>query len=711
MKKSSWKFLVGITLISIFWLVISVTQAQSPVFRIGVLDDERGSISNGARLAVQEINNAGGVRGADGTFFRLELIIQPTNGGANLANAVTALSQASVIAVLGPESNTEVANGLATLRNLNVPILTPATGDTLLTSDTSGKLFRIRSAEVYQGRALAAYLVNDLQIKRIATVQLELDIDTTASNIGFSTAASALGVLPQPSFQIQNDLDIPQIVNQIIQANPEIAVAYGSPNRASQLYNGLRNNGWTGLFAYNQAEADGFRNAVPFNQLRDIISTTSWPFTASDEVSKNFRDNFIGAYGQIPNAVAASGYDAITMLAAAINRPGELQTNLAQLDNIRGVQGVLHPAQLARGETGNNAAVVQLGEFGAPQVKARFEDSQRVSLDQPIAPSATLAPAPTATLDGVFITIKQTRQNVRSGPSTNYDIIGQLNKDEQAKVIGATIDLAWVVIDFRGQQGWLATYLLDVAGNLNTVPIIAPPPTPTPQPSPTAPPFADIVIDAAIAAPSPIIVNQPFIVSVTVRNAGSVAAGSFAVAATFPPNNLFSSAVVPALGPGQSTVANLTGTFSNTGGYSVVIVADLNNQINEGPGGETNNLFNFNYFINKPILRQGSQTLNAGDTLDLEGNNVQGDANWNGAATELDGIFGAKVAVIPNVTLDTIHWDLLNPSVVNQANVLRTQMNGGTIIGIITADGNRGVIRVDDIPGSQLKVTFIVYQN
>jgi hypothetical protein len=197
---------------------------------------------------------------------------------------------------------------------------------------------------------------------------------------------------------------------------------------------------------------------------------------------------------------------------------------------------------------------------------------------------------------------------------------------------------------------------------------------------------------------------------VTVRNAGSVPSGQFAVAATFPPNNLFSSVFVPPLAPGQSTVANLTGTFSNTGAYSVVIVADLNNDVNEGPG-ENNNLYTFNYFINKPILRQGSQTLNAGDTLDLEGNGVQGDVNWNGAATELDALFGAKVAVIPNVTLDTVHWDLLNPTIVNQPNIMRTQMNAGTIIGVITADGNRGVIRVDDIPGSQIKVTFIVYQN
>lgn len=705
MKKRLFKGLLFV--FGMMLLTMQLVRAQQPVFRIGVLDEERGPIADGARLAVQEINNAGGIRGADGTFFQLELVIQSTNGGVDIANAITTVGQAGIIAVMGPPDSNEVVTNLSLLQTLNVPILTTSTSDTLLAGDNSGRLFRIRAAEVYQGRALASYIVSDLQLRRIATVQLELDIDTTASVIGFSTAASALGVTAQPSLQAQRDEDLPQVINQIVVAGAEVVVAYGNPDRAAKLYNGLRQGGYTGLFTYNQTDSPIFREAVPFTQLRDIISTTTWPFTAADGASQRFRDSFIAAYGEIPGAIEAAAYDGIYLLSAAISKPGDFLANLSQLDNVQGVQGLLHPAQLARGETGTNVAVVQLGAFGAPEVMARYEGGQKVSIDAPIA---TPTVAPTATPDGVVITITQARQNVRSGPSTDYPVLGQLSEGEQAQVIGSTIDLAWVVIEFRGQQGWLATYLLDVFGDLNTVPIITPPPTPTAPPTSTAPPNADIVIDIATAIPSPIIVSQPFTISVSVRNAGNTPAGQFSVAATFPPNNIFASATIPGLAAGQSTTANLSGTFTNTGFYSVVIVADLNNEVAEGAG-ETNNLFNFSYFINKPILRQGSQTLNPGDTLDLEGNGAQGDANWNVSGQQLDALGSAKMGIIPNVTLDIVHWDLINPSIVNQTTILRTTTNGGTIIGIITADGNRGVIRVDDIPGNQLKVTFIVFQN
>jgi hypothetical protein len=217
------------------------------------------------------------------------------------------------------------------------------------------------------------------------------------------------------------------------------------------------------------------------------------------------------------------------------------------------------------------------------------------------------------------------------------------------------------------------------------------------------------VIDSAAVVPSPIIPNQPFNVSVVVRNAGNSNAGQFAIAATFPPNNVYSAILIPGLAVGQTTVANLTATLSNTGFYTVAIVADLNNEVPEGIG-EGNNYFNFSYTVDKPALNQGSRTLNAGENFDLEGIN-QADVNWNVNGQQLDALGSARLGIINNVTLESVHWDLINPSIVNQGTVLRTQMNAGTIIGVLTADGNRGVIRVDDLPGNQMRLTFKVYQN
>ncbi|HSS97488.1 MAG TPA: ABC transporter substrate-binding protein, partial [Terriglobales bacterium] len=336
------KTLFGIGLLTLIMLITAlIVRAQSPIFRIGILDSKRGHISNGARLAVEEINAAGGVRGADGTFFQLDLIIQPIDGSNGVASAANSLSQSSVIAILGPESSDDVLNNLQTLQNLSVPVITPATGDTILASDSTGRMFRARAAEVQQGRALANYLINDLQAQSIAAVQLDLDINTSASLIGFSTAASALGHAPQPILQAQGNDSLAQIVNQITLSKSEIVVTYGNPASAGQLYNSLRAQGWEGFFAYSQANDPSFHDAIDADSLAGIISTTTWPYTATDDVSTRFRNNFVALYGELPGPVEAASYDAIYLLSQAIGLPGELQTNLRQLDNISGIQGLL----------------------------------------------------------------------------------------------------------------------------------------------------------------------------------------------------------------------------------------------------------------------------------------------------------------------------------------------------------------------------------
>jgi ABC-type branched-subunit amino acid transport system substrate-binding protein len=701
---AKWTGRISIAIVSIL-LTVHVAYAQvQPVFRIGVLGDADGPMNKGAQLAVQEINKGGGAQGADGTLFRLELILQPTDDGANLTNAINNLRGASVIAVLGPETNQEVADGLQALEALTVPVLTPATGDTLLTSASSGLIFRSRAQQVLQGRALANYFVNNAKLQHVATVQLALDIDTTAEAIGFTTASSAFGVTPQPILQVQGNQNLAQVATQLIQANPQAIVVFGDPARAGQLYKTLRASNWIGQFAYNRVDDKAFLDTVPTSQLPGMVSTTTWPFTATDADSTTFRDLYVRTYAQIPGPVDAAAYDSIYLLKEAIRRPGELRTNLAALSNIPGVQGPLSPAQLGRGEISNNVAVIQIGQYGAPEVLSRLVGSQQVAINQPVS---TSTPTPTATPDGVVATVNRAVQNVRSGPSTNFDKIGELKQNDQVRIIGANADFTWLVISFRGQQGWIAANIVDIFGDLNTVPFITPPASPTPPPSPTVQLPNNIVIDAASVAPTPIIVGQPFTVNVTVRNAGGTAAGQFAIAATFPPNNIFASAIVPGLAAGQSTNAVLTGTFTNTGFYSVVIVADLNKQV-----GPVSNTFTLSYAINKPILRQGTITLNPGTNFDLEGTGLP-DIYWNANSTTINAVAPAQIGIIPNITLNTVHWDLLTGSIVNQPNIKRVDgLNEGTLVGILTADGNRGVFRIDGYPNnSQLQITYIVYKN
>lgn len=713
-----WLFIAALLVVTIF---SAVSAQQQPVFRIGVLDSERGPIAKGARLAVSQINARGGVIGADETPYRLELVIVPP--GDDMGVALSTINDTGVIAILGPLSTREVADNSRLLPLAGVPILTPAVGDTVIVSAESDLIFRSRAAERHQGRALASFLQQDLQMEHVDVVQL--DAASTEAMVGFTTAYTSLGGDEPHLHLFETGMELNDLVNEVVtDDNPQAVVTYGTPELVADFYIALRAAGWAGIFAYNNAEQADFRNRIPVEELTGVLGTATWPLGARDAASIQFLVDYVQAFGEVPGQIEAAAFDSVLMIEEAVGQPGRLEENLANIDGFRGVQGILRPGTLGLGETSDNVAVIQLGPLGGADVVARFAGTERLTdADLPVVDTGVPVPTATATLSGVYVTIQNNVQNVRTGPGLEYDVLGQMQQGETARVTGALVDFSWVVIEYRGQQGWLATYLLDLVGDRSIIPVVQPPPTPTPRPNqdqnitPTPSNFADIVIVSA--SPSEITFNAPTAVNVVVRNAGAIPAGPFAVAASFQPDNVYAAQNVSGLAPGaEQTVTLPVQLSSRTGFFETAIVADLNNQVNEGAIGEANNTtFVFRYRVDQPSIVQNSATLTLDQSIDLEGGtaDLRLDANGlniAGTACTTTPTPNSCIGVLGGLTWETTTFDNVSPSGgVNTTTIPFANLTQGTVIGIITAEGRRAVARVDNVaPGSSLTITYRVYQ-
>lgn len=76
--------------------------------------------------------------------------------------------------------------------------------------------------------------------------------------------------------------------------------------------------------------------------------------------------------------------------------------------------------------------------------------------------------------------------NVRSGPGTQYDIIGQLTSGDEVQVTGRSDDESnWLRIDFTGREGWVAYFTVTVLGDAGDLAVVEPR-----SGQLTAPPFA-----------------------------------------------------------------------------------------------------------------------------------------------------------------------------------------------------------------------------
>lgn len=63
--------------------------------------------------------------------------------------------------------------------------------------------------------------------------------------------------------------------------------------------------------------------------------------------------------------------------------------------------------------------------------------------------------------------------NVRSGPGTQYDIIGQLNSGNEVLITGRSNDESdWLRIDYLGRDGWVAYFTVTVLGDASQLSVV-----------------------------------------------------------------------------------------------------------------------------------------------------------------------------------------------------------------------------------------------
>ncbi len=98
----------------------------------------------------------------------------------------------------------------------------------------------------------------------------------------------------------------------------------------------------------------------------------------------------------------------------------------------------------------------------------------------------TAAPIVTATPSTCQVS-SNVNVNVRRGPGTNYDAFGRLFEGTTLEVIGRNSTSTWYVVNYSGQEGWVAGSVTQLAGPCGNLPYFVPPPSPTPV-IPTATP-------------------------------------------------------------------------------------------------------------------------------------------------------------------------------------------------------------------------------
>jgi branched-chain amino acid transport system substrate-binding protein len=303
--------------------IIGSARAQGATIKIGMCVPVTGPAAeqglwaqNGAKLALAAVNKAGGILGK-----QVELVIEDdrtTNPGIVLAFSKLA-AQPDIVAFLGSIRSTQVMAMAPDVLKLGKPVMIGGTNPDL-THMGNQWLFRFRPNDNYSGRVIADYGVNTLGKKKWAIVH-STDAFGTAGGKALTEALGKLGA--------------PPVLDQGYQPKPGFHACRAgreAVRRGCARYLYLRND--LGIFA-RQLRQLGVN--IPWVGSPSVVAVSSTKLAGpalfgtygvadyaedSSEASKAFGKSYREAYKTAPDNQSAWPYDAITILAAAINKAG-----------------------------------------------------------------------------------------------------------------------------------------------------------------------------------------------------------------------------------------------------------------------------------------------------------------------------------------------------------------------------------------------------
>jgi len=620
------KFRLGALILALVLVVglvvpLGTATSQGASINIGVIGTANSPTFRGVRLAVEQISRSGGASLPDGSRKPVGVIVVDAQTPDQVAAAINQLRVVGVTAIFGPDDEALAANSLATMSAAGVPVFTAAVSSQVR---VGGSVFRTRANDTVRMTALADYLLTDLGAKNIAIYQgTSLDAPSATSALAVALANRGIAtnpVLQDPSRSARDAAPV------VIQNLPDTLVAFGTVQQVSELYATAIALNFRGRFVTNLADNSAFLGSVAALPTGGIIGVTNWTLNLPTAQTKAFVEQYLSAFGEAPTALSAAAYDAAVNLFATISTvgdaPASLISGLAARPSSPSLQGTFNSA-LGGGETSNTSVIFETNTTGGPRFLTYYVGDTRTPLDTggvfvpppvviptvpPFGPPTAIATPPplviTATPDGVELTVLNDFVNVRYGPGQVYDPpLGRLPRGTKIRLLGANANYTWFTFNFNGTLAWVTgdPSIVEIFGNVRSLPVVQTPPTPTPNVTATFTPLpgpaqADLIAISAFLNPNPLKVGQPFSLTVTILNQGNTNAGNFAVAASF--NNVFGATNIPGLAARQqiTVVINYPGV-PTAGTFKDAVVVDLNREVDEGPTGEQNNLFEITYQV------------------------------------------------------------------------------------------------------------------
>jgi branched-chain amino acid transport system substrate-binding protein len=303
------------------------TAANPPTIKVGEFASLTGSEASfgqsshkGTVLAIDEINAAGGVLGK-----KIELIYEDdlSKQGESATIVKKFISRDKVVAILGEVASGRSLEAARICQDNKIPQISPSSTNPNVT-ETGDYIFRVCFTDPFQGKLLADFGRETLKAKRVAMLT---DV-ACAYSVGLAEyfkqpfVAAGGAILIEQKYAT-HDKDFKAQLTAVKAGNPDAIFVPGYYTEAGLIVLQARQLGIeVPMFGGDGWEAPELIQIAGDALKNTFYSTHFSPLSETPEAQK-----FVKAYearynGEVPDAMAALGYDSALVLADAFKRAG-----------------------------------------------------------------------------------------------------------------------------------------------------------------------------------------------------------------------------------------------------------------------------------------------------------------------------------------------------------------------------------------------------
>ncbi|WP_294656177.1 ABC transporter substrate-binding protein [Fusobacterium sp.] len=291
--------------------------------------------TNGAELAVKEINENGGVLGK-----KIEYVMLDTKGDSTEAvMAYNKLVDEKVAGIIGEVTSKPTLAVAEVAVQDNMPLITP-TGTQVDITEVGPNIFRVCFTNPYQGKVLAITSKERLGANTVAVMLNNSSDYSDGIAKAFIEESEKLGmkVMGVEGYS-DGDKDFRPQLTKLAAMNPDVILIPEYYEQAALIATQAREVGVKSIFVGSDGW-DGIAKTLDqsaYAAIENSYFTNHFSMEDQSEKIQDFLKDYREAYKEDPSAFSALGYDAVYMMKSAIEKAGSTDKQKI-VDALKGIE-------------------------------------------------------------------------------------------------------------------------------------------------------------------------------------------------------------------------------------------------------------------------------------------------------------------------------------------------------------------------------------